>query len=167
MNKTEKIKLITSNNRMWELAKESQGDMKMFLDQEEIPSNLSVLLYNSLRIVISELIINKNYNQYKPKVYSDEDCLDLIVNAIAEKSTGEYNKEKTKEDIEGIRKILWGHIKNYSEEMKNILSKIVMSDKNTILSEKDKIILKDCITVVYIECCVREKENIILEEEYS
>ena len=66
-----KTKVITFNDEMWETMKGHLYQMRDFLSKGEISEGIDKHLYNSLKLVVSELHIDvEKYDKYPTKIYS-------------------------------------------------------------------------------------------------
>ena len=167
MEVDQKVQLINANSRMWQEIRPHMTEMEDFLTDEKITSNTPLLLYNSCQLVLSELVLNHElYSRYLTRDYSDEDFVNMIIASMNNVSPGIDDIEGNTKYMEDIRNVIWGHIKKYQKEFVAIL-RTFNDDNDRIINGRELLILKECMTVVFVECALREREMTLLQEMYD
>jgi len=164
----EKVKLIAFNNVTWELMKFNIKDIGQFLsDHEQVPG-MSHLILMSVKLVLSELFIRKeHYGKNYPFItYSEEDFVDMVIDSMVVKLPDLDDEAANKDFMEDIRNTIWGHIKTRVLRLSDIM-KAMLEDHDTELSGNDVSIFMECLTVVWVECLLRDREAYILERIYD
>lgn len=170
MSDNAKIKLITFSNQMWDEMKEHIEEMRLFLSQNVRTDNTIALLYNALKLVVSELVINEDMaSKYPVQAYFAKDFADKTIESLDKPTPDMDNPEANDKRIEEIRKIIWGHIQSYGEKMSILLRDLTRTgaDDTHVVTGTEMILLKECLTVVFVECILRKREIMLLKKQYS
>ncbi len=140
-----------------------------FLTDAKKTPQVAMLIAMSVKLIMSELVINpKSYDRYPVQEYSDENFVDMVIDAMALKVPGIEDVKGNEKYIEEIREIIWGHIKIHSERLPQIL--VLMADPEMLkvgLEEDDADIFLECLTVAWVECVIRKRESLMLEKTYE
>ena len=160
MNKN--VKLITIGNEIWSEMRDNTDAIQKFLKGGTCSKLMGSYLYNSLRLVLIELISNKSvYEKYPSKYYSEEDFVDLVIESCGTKIPSINDIEGNNIFSDEIRTIMWGHIKNKYVEL--ILLMKEMKQKDFQMEQKYFNLLRDCLTVIFVEVIIRKREIQLLE----
>ena len=167
LSEKEKIinKMISKSDELWREIRDYNEEIILFLGENEQTENSAILLAMSLKLVLCELILNKEiYKEYNIKGYTSKKFVELLKEYTSEyilKKTVE--KESAEEFIKKTRKILWGYIKKHYEKLEELLLSLNKGKK--LNSAEEYNYLLDCLCIVFIENSFREKELCFLEEE--
>lgn len=158
-------KVISKSDGLWKEIRDYNEEIIIFLGEGEETENSSKLLAMALKLVLCELILNKDkYKKYNIKGYASEDFLKLLHKYVAEYLLGNTVERKSAEKfIKKTRKILWGYIKKHYIILEELLLSLNKGKK--IKSEEEYNCLLDCLCIVFIENSFRERELYFLEEE--
>jgi len=163
----DKIKVITFIDETWEIMKGKLSPMKDFLSEQKLSDGIDLLFYDCLRLVLSEMRLEpKKYSKYPPHNYRDEDFVELMIKEISEPCPNLQDTEACISYIESMRKIIWGHIAIYIEDLVALLLKMTAEKKQKI-TDNDVSLLSYCMTVVFVECVLRTKESQMLEADFK
>lgn len=163
MKSNEEIQLISISDKLWMDIKTHIDEVKNFLTTKICTDNTPILLHVALRIVISELLLEADkYEAYSAQLYEEEDFVDMVIESIVYKWPSEKEEVKSKKYIEDIRKIMWGHIKKHYALMTDLVIRI--NDDSWTVSDKNMNLMIECLTVVYVECLIRDRELRFLEQ---
>ena len=149
-------RIISKADMLWTKIKEYDTDIIDFLSENIETENTNKILHISLKLVISELMLNQE--KYEIKDYTFEEFTGLI---------DEYSipdikdKIKTEKFIKETRDEIWGYVKKYYKELIDLLLSI--KSGKTELIEKEYNLLSLCLCVVFIETKFRERELYFLE----
>jgi hypothetical protein len=166
---SKKIKIMSLNNTVWEEFKLHTKKITNFLIGDKPIKKIDSMIINGVGVVRSELSINEKYNKYKIKNYKDDDFISIVIEFIYSPMPLLENIEKNEQYIENIREKIWGYIKKYQYTLDELFIYICSSEqhKNFIFTKKADKIIKECLTVVFIECLLKKRESQILESMYS
>lgn len=165
MNVQQKMKMITTNDALWEDMKSHVEEMRAFLaEYEGGEESIVVLLYNSLRLVVVEFLINKEMCLDYPSVDCEseefgkrmQELLNIDVPSLEDVAANE-------KCIEDVRVFIWGYIRKYIKEMPKLLSDLTNPGSTHVLTLEEMTILRECMTVVLSECLLRIRESMLLE----
>lgn len=161
------LEVMSLNNTEWEIIKGRFKDIEAFLKEGESPEDIGLLMFNSLRLVTAELLVNREkYDKYPAKNYTEEDFVDLVIESIVESSPSLDDREGSLKYIDDIRKIMWGYVKNDIKKISSLLISLVEDVEQKItdpVSQENMKLLIRCLTIVYVEILLRQRELQILE----
>jgi len=167
--KKETVQLNDFNNSSWELMRVHMGDIGEFLSTREQTPEIPNLIAISVKLVLSELVTNfQKYEKYPARIYSDEEFVDMVIESMIEKIPDIKDVKATEKYIDEQRKIIWSHIKIHAKRIAEIL--VAMADPNEVdnaVKEEDGHIFMECLTVVWVECLLRDREMRMLENTYG
>ena len=165
MDKQNRAKLTALMDETWEIMKDYMTEMREFLLTFKPTPNINYLLYNSLRLVAHELSVNRDlYKKYPLQEFNDEDFVNLVITSMTDNVPGIAEQEENAKYMENIRKIVWGYIKKYKEQMSSLLS---ATDVSQTLNDNEMLMMQECMMVVLVECILRKREMILLENNFS
>lgn len=100
-------------------------------------------------------------NKYKPKHYTDSDFVDMVIESISQKIPDKKEQAETLKYVEDFRIVLWGHTNYHVDKYLKLYSDIL--DAKRTITHGDIGDLKECLTIVMIECLLRIKERTVEE----
>lgn len=163
-----KYKLLKTNDILWDGMKIHMGEIGYFLAEQKRTDNTIELLYGSLRLILSELLINKKlYAQYPMQNYSEQDFVNIVMESMNTPIPSIDDQKANARNIEYIRKIVWGHIKKHYKRALELLNTLNSTKDVHVLSEEETTILMECLAVAYVECLLRKREAILIESIWS
>jgi hypothetical protein len=157
---------MMASNRMWAEISDNILDIRSFLTGEPHGNcDISKIMCYSLKLIVSEIVLNKdNYERYRVKNYTEENFVDMVI-----ESTGHQVPDI--EDIKGnefyigeIRDIIWGHIKSQSKEIVYLLESMGDQENSHQISSEDYSLLRECLTVCFVESLLRTREAHVLDK---
>ena len=164
-----KIQIVSFNNEAWSEIKANLSRIGEFLSGGEKNEKIARLMNLSARLIASEFLINPDeYKKYPTVEYSDEDFVDMVIEAITQKVPDIDDTNANEQYIEDIRLIIWSHIKVYAKRLGELLQ-IMAGDIEgyDAITDDDIQILMDCLTVAWVECILRNRESSMLEHHYG
>jgi len=166
--KKETVQLLDFNNSTWELMRTHIKEIEEFLSSREKTFIIANLIAMSVKLILSELMLNEKYKLYPAKVYSDEDFVDMVIDSMTTSPPKIDDVEATENHIEISRKVIWGHIKRHTQRLVYILSSMGnLDEEQESITDKDANIFIECLTVVWVECILRDRETRMLENSYE
>lgn len=173
------IQLMAFNHSTWDLMKQNMEDVGRFLatnvtdidlDKEvNGDGDIPTLIAMSIKLVLSELILYaEDYEKYPVREYSDEDFVEMVINIQGNDIPDVHDSKGNEVYFDGLREIMWGHIKGYANKLSEIL--MVMDDPDKFRDDMDEMkagIFLECLTVCWVECVLRKREAYILEQNYE
>ncbi len=163
------VQLNEFNNSAWELMRVNMKDIGEFLSTRERTPNMANLIAVAVKLILSELVTNqKKYAKYPAKIYSDEEFVDMVIDSMINDPPDIKDVKASEAYIDETRYIIWGHIKIHTQRIVKILAAMGSShDMKKIVSEEDGDIFMECLTVVGVECILRDREMRMLENTYE
>lgn len=161
--------VIATTDRLWIELREYNKDIVSYLGGDDSISlkTINKILHISLKLIISELLINKKeYEKYPTKIYTTGDFIQLAIVDSGKKKVDYNDQEECEKFMEEIRAIIWGYIKQYYEELSDIILSIIEDEKKQITGEEYNRLM-ECVCVAYIEANFRERELYFLEREFK
>ncbi len=161
--------VIATTDRLWIELREYNKDIVNYLSGDSSVSLeiINKILHISLKLIISELLVNKEeYEKYTVRDYNTDDFIQIAIIDSGKKKIDYSNREQCEEFMEGIREVMWGYIKQYYNELSNIIL-LMSEDKRREITEKEYARLMECVCVAYIEANFRERELYFLEREFK
>ena len=145
----------------WAIGKDYIDEIKNYLSKNIVTDKTEFLLHLCIKLIVAELILNEeDYSKYPKADFDDEYFTDFLIETMTETVPLLTDKKANEEYIEKIRKVLWGHIKNYQREMIVLFKKTKLSknDSITVYREEELKLLRKCMTVVFMERVLRDRE---------
>ncbi len=165
MNKKEKLELTYISNKLWKETSDyiykNRKKIEKSLKKDIYTKEVSTFSFNALRLVLSELQMNK----YPAIAIEEEKFVDMVIESIGEKIPPLEDVKANVEYLENFRSLIWGHIRCYEKSLVYLLRSF--NKCNTSLSEIRgdtvfyQLLLNKCNTVVYCECILRRLEELL------
>ena len=149
-------RIISKADMLWTKIKDYDTDIIDLLSENTETKNTNKILHISLKLVISELMLNQE--KYEIKDYTFEEFTGLIDKYPIPDIK---DKIKTEKFIKETRDEIWGYVKKYYKELINLLLSI--KSGKIELKEEEESLLLICLFVVILETNFREKELYFLE----
>ena len=167
--KKEAVQLNDFNNSAWELMRVHMRDIENFLSGRVWTPEIPNLIATSIKLILSELAIHRHkYEKYPAKIYSDEEFVDMVIDSMTSKSPDIKDVKANEIYIDENRKIIWSHIKIHVKRITEILVAMIDPDgAKDVIPETDGDIFMECLTVVWVECTLRDRETRMLENTYG
>jgi hypothetical protein len=163
------VQLNDFNNSAWELMRVHVKDIGRFLSTREQTPEMPNIIAISVKLVLSEIVMNlEKYEKYPARIYSDEEFVDMVIDSMVNGIPDIKDVEATESYIDAERKIIWGHIKMHVKRITEILHAMGNPhEEDAAVKEKDGDIFLECLTTVWVECLLRDRETRILEDTYG
>ncbi len=161
--------MIATTDRLWIELREYNKDIVDYLSGDDNIDFevINKILHISLRLIISELLVNKEeYEKYPVKNLDIDEFIQLTIVDSGKKKFDYNNQEECEKFMEEIRAIIWGYIKQYYEELSDIIIAVI-GDKSRQLTQSNYDRLTECVCVAYIESNFRKREIHFLEREFE
>ena len=165
----EAVQLNDFNNSAWELMRVHTRDIRRYILARERTPDISNLIAISVKLVLSELVMNrKKYEKYPAKIYSDEEFVDMVIESMNSEPPDIKDVKAIESYIDKNRCIIWSHIKTHIHRITEILAMMGDAhDRKDAVKEEDGDIFMECLTVVWVECVLRYRETRMLEDTYG
>lgn len=154
-------------NLKWTSIEKHVSIMHAYLDDGEIADgytsdDILKIMLECLSIIFGELN-NKigALSKYEPKYYTNSDFVDMVIETIGQEIPGKDDKTETLKYVEDFRSTLWGHTNHHANKYFKLYAEMGKNE-NTIVDESF-ITLKECMTIVMVECFLRIKERTVKE----
>jgi hypothetical protein len=156
-NKEEVIRIILE--RKWSAMENHVTFMRSYLDgdlDQERPDDVLKMMLESLSIIFGEINSQlSKLNKYPPIEYTVSDFVDMVIEAIGEEPIDKSNRSEVDKYVEDMRISLWGYV-NYNT--KRYLD-LYMGWPHNANENESFIILRECLTIVMVECILRLYER--------
>lgn len=168
----DRVKMIKNNEDMWEEIKNNHSHIKDFLFEQLVCEKIQEVMATSIRLIISELIVNADfYKKYPSHDYKEKDFVDMVMQTVINKNIDiddDKNIKKMEKHIDKSRKLIWGYIKSHMVDIKILIENIMKKDNSFHIAEDKHIkTIMDCLAVVWMESLLRKIEGILLEKMYG
>ena len=180
MEDISRTKIIEFNSQSWLIIKNSEEKIIDFFvyKKNEGPQDfddLGELMYLSLKLILSELILHKeDYDKY-PIINFKCNFIKKMAELLHNKVPLSSDVDGTNKYIEEFRRNLWGHVKKHQEEISSAF--VYLTDIDDINNFEKEIMeskfqsvttcLGDCLMIVFIENVLRNRELKILENYWK
>ena len=147
------------NKSIWSYFDLKIHDMSRYLSEGNVPDNSDANDILDLMLMCLSLVSNEicgdtgRYQKYQPKIYSDEDFVDMVIDSIAHEVPAD--KEGMKKYIEDFRSVLWGHANYHHEDY----LKLQMDFENSYNKDTTFSLLRQCMVIVNTESMLRRMEK--------
>ena len=166
-NTSEINRLIAKTDSLWSEIRTYNKAIIDYLSDGIIGEDIGIIFDISLKLIISELLINKEkYDKYPIKKLTTDDFIQVTVVHPTKKQIDYKNQEECEVFIEEIRATMWGYIRQYYNDLIDLFL-ILNTEEVKDLSEKESDRLIECICVAYIETNFRDRELYFLERDFE
>ena len=167
--KDSELKLLARVDSQWAYMDEHVKEIRKFLTTDEKTVETPKLVATSVQLILSELLMrHEYYSKYPVKLCSTEDLVDMTIDSMSKKMPETDDIEGVKFYHEGVRRVMWGHIKNYSMRLGDILKK--KHEGKTVEEtciKSDENLFMECLVIILVECMIRRRELQILENGHE
>ena len=171
LNNTDKISIIKKNDTLWDTVKKNTDSLfDVVHGKHTITHNEADLLLYCVQLVLSELMINHvEYVKYPLNRITETKYLDSIEKLLKKIPHDPSNYDVNVKKIKSLRKFVWGYIRKYDNMIAILLYKMTdpqfIADDEQQINDTESSLIVHCVTVVLIECVLRQREKILFEKD--
>jgi len=163
-------RVISKTDALWVEIREYNFEIVNFLCNNEETENIAEIFVMALKLIIAELILNKDkYIDYDVEDCSTEDLFNSVISLSSSFSKEKEDDKKIKIQMEEIRYKIWGYIVKYYDELVDLL--LSLRDRNEEeeeeISEREYNRFLECVCVAFVETNLKDREVYLMEKQYG